>query len=425
MDAAFSALDSLPPQPGSTENQPEPAQPDPNPKPPEQKPDVKPAAPAKQPAKPAAPAKQPAAKPPEKPAEPDPSKPPEKPAEKKEDEQPKPGEKPPEEKPVEKPVEAMAPKELRSAYTALKNKVAELEKKAAQPPAPAKPSGPSPELEAAKKRETELRQQLEEHEQRLQLTNYEQSDEYRKKYHEPYMETARNAVSAAMEFNVMLTDGSSRPSTQEDFWEVASNPNAQEALKKAKELYGSDAAAAHIMGLRQQVRQQHQVGRRAIEEAKKNGAERMRQAQEQQKQYEQEIEGHFNSTLESLVEENPDLYKPTEGDEEGNKLLEAGEQEAVSAYTGQRNGKPMTPKELAEVNARVRAKAGAFDRVVHRNKALAQQVADLEAQIAEFHKSEPGATAPAPRQEQNVDGITSVENHFDKIARPGATPQFL
>jgi hypothetical protein len=415
MRAVEAAFDALPSAPEANLDEPKPA-------------DPKPAAPAKNPAPAKAPAKPPATpdpKPDKPPADPKPGDP--KPGD------PKPDDKPADPKPDDVPVDKMAPKQLREAYTTLKQKHAELMKERSAP----KPPADDPEKAQIQARYEETKKRAQELEDRIRFVDYEQSTEYKEKYHQPYVETAQRAVALVSDLNVILPDGSSRAATADDFWKIVQIPKSDDALAAAEQLFGNPAKAALVMSQRQRVHDAHYAAQKAKADFKQTAAQRAEQAKEQATQSRKQLEADWAKLTTEGVEELAEYLKPEEGDDEGNKLLAEGFTTADEAFSGRTKNedgtdREMTPKEVLARNAVVRNKAAGFDRVVHKLKSAATKIAELEAQLAEYQASEPGGgNPPGDRPKPTGDSLDSVDDAIDKLSKPGlmggrgAVPQYL
>lgn len=334
---------------------------------------------------PAPPAEKPAA-PAVKDKPPAPPKAPDKPPVEKKDEAPK----PPEVKkdtPEEKAPEKLAPKELRTAYETLKAKHKELEKQHAElkskPPEPQKDDGEKAELakrfEAAEKRRQEL-------EEEFRYVDYERSAEYREKYQAPYEETCRSALAQVSELKVENEDGTFRAPTAEEFWKIVTIPNANDALEAAEEMFGSASKATFVVNWRERVRSQWAAAEKAKEDFRAKGGEIQKQREQQMQQRSKAQTETWNKLNSEAVEKYPQWFKPEEGDEKGNTLLEKGFALADKAFSG---APGMTPEEAIKVHSAVRNKAAGFDRAVFKLKTAQSRIAELEKQIAEYEASGP------------------------------------
>jgi hypothetical protein len=285
--------------------------------------------------------------------------------------------------------EGWSPKALRAALK--RNKIARrdlyqelkaLKDAAAQ--APAKPAE-DPERKALEERLTaadKRRQELEDH---MRFLDYTKSEEYQEKYHKPYIETWRDAAERVSELKIINAEtGETRQATQDDLSEIVKIANTEMALGAAELLFQTPAKAALVMNLRDAIRKAYTAAERAKVEFQAKGSLKQKEFQEQQTRAAAARTMAFETLNKQAVEKHPELFKPVEGDAEGNALLQCGFEQADMAFS------PDLPADKAPlVHSVLRNKAAAFDRVNlfwHREK-KAREAA--EKKLAEFQKSIP------------------------------------
>jgi len=101
-------------------------------------------------------------------------------------------------------------------------------------------------------------------------------------------------------------------------------------------------------------------------------------------------------------------------------LLKIGFMLADAAFGGQiedpqtKEMRDPTPEELVRINSIIRNKAGAFDRIVHQNRAMQKQIDELNAELDGYRESAPGAGDPPPAGAKGADDDGDPFARFDK-----------
>lgn len=308
-------------------------------------------------------------------------------------------------------IPAGSPQWFRTHYDKAKNEVktlrAELEKVKAAPP-----TAEDPEKGQIKETLAQREKRLSELEDEIRFVDYTKSNEYKTRYHEPYVAAWQNAVAEISSLTVKNADGTERAATAKDFEALMSIPNSNDALRAAGELFGDPAKASFALTQMGTVKQHIRTAQQAIHEFRTKGTERIKQQEADRERAGQEATKRWRQTTEEMIDGNPEIYQPEDGDEEGNTLLTKGFERADAAFGGMITGddgkkRPPTPEEMITINAEIRNKAAAFDRLQHRYTKNLSRIAELEQQIAEYEKSGPGGGSP-PGGERPTD-----ENSFD------------
>lgn len=292
----------------------------------------------------------------------------------------------PERKVPDVPAKGSRVKSLREAYESAKLKMTEMEAelkalKNAKPPE-------DPEKKTLSERLAEREKRLQEVEERLRFSAYEQSDEYREKYEKPFVDSYQYGRAKTASLKVAQEDGTVRQATPEDFDRIMQVADDDAAADLASEMFGNKDKL--VLLWRDQVLQKNAVRTQALEEYKKSGAERHRQQSEAASRHREQMGKLWTQYNDEAREKYPQWFKPQDGDDEGNKLLEEGYKLADSAFSGT-NG--MGPEQTVRLHSAIRNRAAAFGRLVHQNKALARKISDLEKELKAFKGSEPGAGA--------------------------------
>ena len=303
----------------------------------------------------------------------------------------------------------------KSQVKTLQARVQELETQVKTPKA-------DPNAEKATKEVEALRQKVEDYENKLRFTNFEQSEEYKSKYEKPLMDAYASGQAKAKAFKVQqLTDENSgevkqqaRQGTPEDFDRIMSIQDDDAAADLAATLFGQKAAA--VLFHRERVQEANGARFRAIEDFKKTGAERVQQETQRQAKEAEAMTKAFESQNTADREKYATWFKPAEGDEAGNAVLERGYQIAQMAFDQAAMAK-LTTEQRVRVWSAVMNKAGGFDRLASQHKAQAAKIAELEKQLKEFQESEPGSGDPKGKQAAAKDTFESVFDKIDKMAQ--------
>ncbi len=271
-------------------------------------------------------------------------------------------------------------KQAADTVKALEAKIADLEKK----------PGREAEVEELNKKLKLVETRVSEYEQKIQFLDYRESDDYKNKYVVPFDEATAQAFNDIKELEVQVKDPqteeiTTRPGTKQDFIDIY-NASLGQANRMANEMFGPSAMT--VLQHRAKLKDLERKSNQALEDHKKNGAEIRKQQQQQQ---EAEMAA-FNSTWEKvnndITTKNPQWFKPKEGDEEGNKLLEKG-YALVDAAMGP-NRSSLTLQQRIVADANIRNRAAGFGRLAYMNKKLAEEVAAKDKIIEQLRASSPG-----------------------------------
>lgn len=312
-------------------------------------------------------------------------------------------------KPPEKPLKAA---ELRQAYQDLKSKHAQLESELAE--VRGKVADPA-ERERLDQELQQMRQRNEQLEHELKLTNFASSDDYKQNYEKPFVDAYQSGRAKVASMKLVARKNDEGEVTQEariaqpqDFDAIMQIANDEEAAEMAEQMFGNKAAL--VLYHRERVLEANQKRLAAIEEYRQKGAERMTKQGEEQKKLAQRLTESFKTLNQQAADKYPQWFKPEEGDERGNQLLQQGFAMADLAFSG--NGK-LSPDELVKLHSAVRNKAAGFDRLVYRNNQLQRKVKELEKKLGGFKQSTPGKTTAGGRPratkpqsyEQEIDAL--------------------
>lgn len=231
------------------------------------------------------------------------------------------------------------------------------------------------ELEAARKRAEELEAQV-------RVLDYTKSGEFHERHVKPLAKALEAAYADLGEMSVSLEDGTSRKASEADFKKLLSMP-AQEAGEMAERLFGK-FAGGELMSHRRAVLGLERAKREAVENASKASEEaRVRETLEQTQRVEK-AQAMLKTRHAELESKFPELFKPREGDEEGNQLLSKGRE-----MVKQLEASHLTDAERINLAAEIQYRAASFGRLFRDNRVLRQRLDEANAKLKSFEKSAP------------------------------------
>lgn len=241
-------------------------------------------------------------------------------------------------------------------------------------------------------RETRLNQ-VEEH---LRYKDYEASREFQEQYHKPYLSTAETATQRAVQMKVTDDNGSVRNLTPQEFWSIVHIDDADAAINAAEKLFGEGSAKANfVIERRNEILQAHQRAEMAKADFKKTAKERAAKEQDEFNRLSLDRAAQFRKHMTDGMEKEPELFKPVEGDDEGNALLEKGYSLVDRVFKGGAPDKegeaPMAAEQMIAAHADIRNKAAAFPRLAHKYAAMKTRMAEMEQELADYRASGPEA----------------------------------
>lgn len=268
---------------------------------------------------------------------------------------------------------------------------------------------------AVKERLATLEKQLEERDNEVKLFRYERSQEFDDKFQKPYVQGLKAAYALVTGLTVKEKGATpddpptERQAAQKDFDAVLSLSEGP-AWRKAKELFGEDAQIVYthyqkLFGIKQDADNAISTHRqKAAEQEKTDIATRARETEGISKMWREANDG--------LQNKYPKWFKPVEGDEEGNKLLENGYQMADSFFTQRAS---MTPQQRVILDAQVRNRTAAFPRLVFQLKQARTELEAAKKELQGFKESTPGkpkrtsdgkfVSTETPRFEDAIDAL--------------------
>lgn len=320
-----------------------------------------------------------------------------------------------------KPVKAA---ELRSAYENLKREhktlKAELEQVKAKPANEGEIKQLRELLDGERKARTEL-------EQELKFAAYEKSQEFKDKFHKPYIEAYKQGRKKTASLKIppktddlgeVVTPG--RQGTEADFDELMQIVDDDAAAEKATELFGSKAQM--VLYYRERVQELQNSSRSAVEEYRQNASTREKeQAEARTRQQEQEAErlksnaDLFKKQVELGKQSRSELFTPEEGDTEAAEIIKHGEAVGDSLFSGinPKTGQPYTPEGLVKFHAFVRNAVAAHGHLLHKLRAAQTRLTELESDLKEFKESGTSADSGRAGEKPAGSGLAGDEE-FDQ-----------
>lgn len=239
--------------------------------------------------------------------------------------------------------------------------------------------------EAAEKRNGEL-------EREMQFVDYSKSKEYTDKFVEPLKKEWARTAADLKEIIIEVDDGqggvTQREATTDDVVRLANMPLG-EARRTAKALFGdtADDIMAHVRELRRLSDAQHE----ALSQARDASQKRAEQLKADQSARSQQAETWWKEKNQQLAQKYPKWFAPDPEDPEFSELLKKGFAMADRLFTPTAETAPKTLEEKVRLDAQVRNRAAAALPLAHKLKKAHARIAELEKELADYQRSEPGA----------------------------------
>ncbi len=242
--------------------------------------------------------------------------------------------------------------------------------------------------------------ELEDH---IRFVDYSKSEEFKTKFVDPYEKAWSRAMSELNEITIEDGNGGSRPVAPQDMLDLVNLP-----LGKAREIADNvfGAFANDVMEHRKEIKRLFEAQNEALDEAKKNGTERIKQAQETtQKQIAElhkQVTANWTKENEAITKDEKvgKYFTPVEGDEQGNQRLAKGFELVDKAFSENPLDPKLTPEQRAAVvkrHAAVRNRAAGWGRLRYQNEQLEAKLAALEKELGEYKTGEPPTAGRAPK----------------------------
>lgn len=336
----------------------------------------------------------------EEPAAPEPTKPsaPAKPTPKPEDAPERPGEEtPPPPPPEEAPAGVTPEQKKKNPWVLVREKEKQI--KALEEQISQTKAGSLAEKEKSEYQERieKAEKRIKEKEDELRFKSYEKSDEFNEKYEKPYVAAWEKHMADLRGVTVTGDDGVARDMKEEDILDLV-NLSLPDARQLADDKWGRFANEAMLA--RKEIRDLFETKNKALETARKSGAEREKTFEENRKKWVADVQKHIADTWEEANQtafKHPtsgEFFQPVEGDDKRNELLTKGYAMVDAAFAKNAMDPNLTPEERAEVvrkHAAVRNKAASWSVLKLINSRLRTEIDALKKANAQFKGSQPPA----------------------------------
>lgn len=274
------------------------------------------------------------------------------------------------------------------------------------------------DMDKIRERADKAESRLKELEDEIRFVDYSKSEEFKTKYQQPYEQAWTQAVSDLKELSVTLPDGNERSGTVQDLLAIANLPLG-EARKRAKEMFGE--GADDVMAHYRKVRELSGAQQKALEDARKNGAEVQKQRTEKMSSMASENGRIFQSFVQEDASKH-DFLKPKEGDEEWNSTLQKAQSFVDEAFATNASDPRLTPEQRREIirkHASIRGRAIGYESMKMENKRLKADLAKRDKELAQYRNGEPDGGGNKPVGQASApkaNTMESVEQSLRKLA---------
>jgi hypothetical protein len=287
-------------------------------------------------------------------------------------------------------------KSSQEKITALEAKLADYDKK-------------DKDSESVVKRVAELEKQLEERDKKLYALNVAESKDFQERYVAPYNSAAEDAKSAIERMDVQIKDAdgnvtATRPASWEnDFAQVfhLNKSSVTKANAKAREIFGDDAPM--VMNMVHSLYGLDKARVKALSDLQTNANANRDKEIAEGKARQEYFAKAWRDINTDLAEKNPEYFQPDPKDKQRAELFT----KSLALVDARHNGKALTDVQQVTLDAQVRLRAAAFPVLKYDNAKLKDEIATLQAEIAELRRGPPGDTqhqtgATAPAAEKTV-----------------------
>lgn len=323
--------------------------------------------------------------------------------------------KPPEPTPA-KPIEKMAPKELRQAYEDLKARHRQIEEThakltkeheelKAKPAEDPRVKALTTDLESRAKRIADL-------EEKLKFKAYEETDEYRERYWQPYVDAFQQGRQRVAGIKTVNDTGEIVSHTAEEFDSIMRIADDNAAADAIESMFGTGAKADMVIRLRERVLELNGARHNAIETYRKTGAEREKQSEQMLTAQQARCKEIYDKATQEDTERF-EWFKPDDKDPQTAKLLEAGR-----ALVDRVRPENLPPEEVARGAAAIRLRAAAFSRLIYEVTKREARIKELETELTQFKQSQPPGGQPTRTTPVPEDPYDAVDAAIDRVAVP-------
>lgn len=219
----------------------------------------------------------------------------------------------------------------------------------------------------------------------LSAVKYERSDEYKKKYDQPFRDAAEYAKTVVENLTVKEGDDSERPARWDtDFSNIYSMPPGR-AEMEAQRIFG--AGASIVLRQLDKLRDLDHSRKQALRDHEAGANEREKAARASAVQQADKINRAWQMAEKDLLERNPDYFGEKPGEDERNSIWKESLQLVDQAYTGRDK---LTDSERVVLDANVRLQAAAYPVLVREVAHLRHTLDEYKVRLGEKEASKPG-----------------------------------
>lgn len=248
-----------------------------------------------------------------------------------------------------------------------------------------------------------LKKEREELVRQIEMLKYEESPTFKQQYNKPWQQAIADAQSDIKELKVVIGKDEetgeikTRPATWDDFsamWGM-SRVGARNA---ARRLFGEDydIAVKHY----DKLQEMDAKAKQAIAEHRETYESKQKAEAAETARTRQAIESSWVKVNDDIKAKHPEWYAEDPDDKEGNDLLAQGYKMVDAAY-GDRGDQTWQQKVV--LDAQIRNRAAAFDRLVARLAKRDATIAELNKKIADYEGSAPGGGRKAQKTKAEND----------------------
>ena len=245
---------------------------------------------------------------------------------------------------------------------------------------------------ALTERITTLEKHLEERQSEIRALKQEASPEFKEKYDKPFDQAAEFAkqIVSGLEVVTKQANGetATRAATWEDFGSLyhLAKSSMGKATAAAKELFGDSAQTVlnHINELHRLDYMRNKALAEEKSKAKERGDAEIAEANKRREW----IASTWTKVNTDISEKNPDVFQPDPKDKQRADLFT----KSLALVDSRHNGTSLTEAQRITLDANVRLRAAAFPVLRYDLNKAKEQIAELQAQIAELKDSDPGKT---------------------------------
>jgi len=271
---------------------------------------------------------------------------------------------------------------------------------------------------------TKIEQRNKELEDQIRYVDYSKSQDFVEKYQKPYENGWKEAMKELREIRVD-TDQGSRNFNAQDMLELVNMP-LNKARETCTELFGDNAD--DVMAHRKELRGLFEKQAEALEDARKNGAERektMRADRERAMSgINKQITDQWKQLNEEIVKDEKlgRYFQPIEGDDEANAMLQKGYELVDGAFAADAMDPALTPEQREQVirkHVAIRNRAAAFGRTKHLLEKREAELAAVRKELDQYKQSTPnlGGGKPPPNNPGEQRGAEGMYGRLEKLAK--------